>query len=94
MREKQRALVVTLVLLCLSAAVVLYSLNTGTLKLSPVMVIKTLFGFGDFQSETVLFDYRLPRIVVTMLAGIGLGIAGGILQSLSVTRWPILGLLD
>ncbi|MHB7991815.1 FecCD family ABC transporter permease [Bacillus safensis] len=83
MREKQRALVVTLVLLCLSAAVVLYSLNTGTLKLSPVMVVKTLFGFGDFQSETVLFDYRLPRIVVTMLAGIGLGIAGGILQSLS-----------
>ncbi|MEK5337773.1 iron ABC transporter permease [Bacillus sp. FSL M8-0166] len=83
MREKQRALVVTVVLLCLSVAVVLYSLNTGTLKLSPVMVVKTLFGFGDFQSETVLFDYRLPRIVVTMLAGIGLGIAGGILQSLS-----------
>ncbi|PRR90629.1 MULTISPECIES: FecCD family ABC transporter permease [unclassified Bacillus (in: firmicutes)] len=83
MREKQRALVVTVVLLSLSAAVVLYSLNTGTLKLSPLVVIKTLFGFGDFQSETVLFDYRLPRIVVTMLAGIGLGIAGGILQSLS-----------
>ena len=83
MREKQRALAVTVVLLCLSAVVVLYSLNTGTLKLSPVMVVKTLFGFGDFQSETVLFDYRLPRIVVTMLAGLGLGIAGGILQSLS-----------
>ncbi|GLF88921.1 iron ABC transporter permease [Bacillus safensis] len=83
MKEKQRALVVTVVLLCLSAAVVLYSLNTGTLKLNPIVVIKTLFGFGDFQSETVLFDYRLPRIVVTILAGIGLGIAGGILQSLS-----------
>jgi iron complex transport system permease protein len=82
-REKQRALAVTVVLLCLSAAVVLYSLNTGTLKLNPLVVVKTLFGFGDFQSETVLFDYRLPRIVVTMLAGIGLGIAGGILQSLS-----------
>ncbi|MEH7799790.1 iron ABC transporter permease [Bacillus pumilus] len=83
MREKQRALVVTVVLLCLSVIVVLYSLNTGTLKLNPLVVVKTLFGFGDFQSETVLFDYRLPRIVVTMLAGIGLGIAGGILQSLS-----------
>ncbi|MED1747589.1 MULTISPECIES: FecCD family ABC transporter permease [Bacillus] len=83
MKEKQRALVVTVVLLCLSAAVMLYSLNTGTLKLSPIVVVKTLFGFGDFQSETVLFDYRLPRIVVTILAGIGLGIAGGILQSLS-----------
>ncbi|MFP3419141.1 iron ABC transporter permease [Bacillus sp. SIMBA_154] len=83
MKEKQRALVVTVVLICLSAAVMLYSLNTGTLKLSPIVVVKTLFGFGDFQSETVLFDYRLPRIVVTILAGIGLGIAGGILQSLS-----------
>ncbi|OLP65290.1 Iron-uptake system permease protein FeuC [Bacillus pumilus] len=83
MKEKQRALVVIGVLLCLSAAVVLYSLNTGTLKLSPITVVKTLFGFGDFQSETVLFDYRLPRIVVTILAGIGLGIAGGILQSVS-----------
>ncbi|MDM5299526.1 iron ABC transporter permease [Bacillus pumilus] len=83
MKEKQRALVVIGVLLCLSAAVVLYSLNTGTLKLSPIIVVKTLFGFGDFQSETVLFDYRLPRIVVTILAGIGLGIAGGILQSVS-----------
>ncbi|MEK5135694.1 iron ABC transporter permease [Bacillus sp. FSL W8-0645] len=83
MREKQRALVVTVVLLCLSVVVVLYSLNTGTLKLNPLVVVKTLFGFGDFQSEMVLFDYRLPRIVVTMLAGIGLGIAGGILQSLS-----------
>ncbi|WP_353854516.1 iron ABC transporter permease [Bacillus sp. Bos-x628] len=83
MKEKKRALVVTVVLLCLSVSVVLYSLNTGTLKLSPIVVFNTLFGFGDFQSETVLFDYRLPRIVVTILAGIGLGIAGGILQSLS-----------
>ncbi|MGE6630136.1 FecCD family ABC transporter permease [Bacillus sp. NPDC077027] len=83
MKEKKRALFVTAVLLFLSAAVVLYSLNTGTLKLSPLMVMKTLFGFGDFQSETVLFDYRLPRIVITILAGIGLGVAGGILQSLS-----------
>lgn len=83
MKEKPRTLVVTVVLLCLSAAVVLYSLNTGTLKLNPIVVVKTLFGFGDFQSETVLFDYRLPRIIVTILAGIGLGIAGGILQSLS-----------
>ena len=32
MREKKRALAVTVVLLCLSAAVVLYSLNTGTLN--------------------------------------------------------------
>lgn len=31
----------------------------------------------------VLFDFRLPRILVTMLAGIGLGISGAILQGLS-----------
>lgn len=94
MREKQRALVVTVVLLCLSVAVVLYSLNTGTLKLNPLVVVKTLFGFGDFQSETVLFDYRLPRIVVTMLAGVGLVLREAFCKVYLETRWLIQGLLD
>ena len=40
-------------------------------------------GYGDFESATVLYDYRMPRIIITMLAGIGLGISGAILQGLS-----------
>jgi iron complex transport system permease protein len=81
--DTKRAYIVTTVFCFICLAAVLISLNTGSLKISPVKVIQTFLGQGDFRSSTVLFDYRLPRIVITMLAGIGLGISGAILQGLS-----------
>ncbi|PEN16117.1 iron ABC transporter permease, partial [Bacillus wiedmannii] len=74
---------VTTIFGCISIAVILISLNTGTLSIAPLRVIETLLGYGDFESATVLYDYRMPRIIITMLAGIGLGISGAILQGLS-----------
>ncbi|MGE7762929.1 FecCD family ABC transporter permease [Peribacillus sp. NPDC097895] len=81
--DNKRAYTVTMVFILISIVAVLISLNTGTLRLSPFKVIQTLFGYGDFKSSTVLFDYRMPRILITMLAGVGLGISGAILQGLS-----------
>lgn len=81
--DNKRAYTVTMVFISISIVAVLISLNTGTLRLSPFKVIQTLFGYGDFKSSTVLFDYRMPRILITMLAGVGLGISGAILQGLS-----------
>ncbi|MEK8127814.1 iron ABC transporter permease [Paenibacillus filicis] len=78
-----RAVAVGLVLAALSAAVILYSLNTGTIRIAPWSVLQTLLGHGTPDDHTVLFDYRLPRICVTVLAGIGLGLSGAILQGLS-----------
>ncbi|MDQ0198925.1 iron complex transport system permease protein [Neobacillus ginsengisoli] len=82
-QDTKRAFIVTTVFSFISIAAVLVSLNTGSLKIPPVKVIQTFLGQGDFQSSTVLFVYRLPRIVITMLAGVGLGISGAILQGLS-----------
>nr|WP_254450604.1 iron ABC transporter permease [Cohnella herbarum] len=76
---------VVLMVICLG--VLIFSLNTGTIKLSPMQVLQTLFGFGTAKEETVLFDYRMPRILITMLAGIGLGVSGAILQG--VFRNPL-----
>ncbi|MDF9761914.1 iron complex transport system permease protein [Peribacillus simplex] len=81
--DNKRAYIVTMVFIFISIVAVLISLNTGTLRISPLKVIQTLFGNGDFKSTTVLFDYRMPRILITMLAGVGLGISGAILQGLS-----------
>ncbi|WP_436114144.1 FecCD family ABC transporter permease [Peribacillus frigoritolerans] len=81
--DNKRAYTVTIVFILMSIVAVLISLNTGTLRISPLKVIQTLFGYGDFKSSTVLFDYRMPRILITMLAGVGLGISGAILQGLS-----------
>nr|WP_227551739.1 iron ABC transporter permease [Metabacillus sediminilitoris] len=67
----------------ISITIVLISLNTGSLQIAPLKVIQTLFGYGDYKSSLVLFEYRMPRILITMLGGIGLGISGAILQGLS-----------
>jgi iron complex transport system permease protein len=81
-REKRAFTVgVILLLICLSAIII--SLNTGTIRLSPLSVLHTFLGFGSPDEKLVLFEYRLPRILVTMLAGIGLGVSGAILQGLS-----------
>ncbi|EXX90783.1 iron ABC transporter permease, partial [Paenibacillus darwinianus] len=59
------------------------SLNTGFIRLSPVDVLRTLLGTGTDQQSLILFEFRLPRIVLSILAGAGLALAGCILQSVS-----------
>ncbi|MBT2713656.1 iron ABC transporter permease [Pseudomonas sp. ISL-88] len=82
-KETKKAAAAGFFLLLITAGIILIGLNTGSFRLTPLTVGKTLFGYGTFQSTTVLFDYRLPRILVTMMAGIGLGVAGAILQGVS-----------
>lgn len=65
----KRSIVVSITLLCIAIAVIVISLNTGTIRLSPVAVLQTLLGNGSSDDQIVLFDYRLPRILVTVLAG-------------------------
>ena len=76
----RRALTVSIILLLLAAAVIMISLNTGTIALSPVTVWRTLLGYGTSEESMILYEYRMPRIIVTMLAGIGLGISGAVFQ--------------
>ncbi|MFJ7889499.1 FecCD family ABC transporter permease [Lysinibacillus xylanilyticus] len=59
------------------------SMNTGVIKLTPMEVIRTLFGQGDTQQQLILFEFRLPRIVLAVLVGISLAISGAILQGIS-----------
>lgn len=62
----------------------LVSLNLGVIRIPPAGVFRTLFGQGTGQEELVLFQFRLPRMVIALLAGAGLAVSGTILQS--VTR--------
>ncbi|MCF7756315.1 iron ABC transporter permease [Paenibacillus xylanexedens] len=83
----KRSIIVSITLLCIAIAVIVISLNAGTIRLSPAAVLQTLLGNGSSDDQIVLFDYRLPRILVTVLAGAGLGIAGAALQG--ITRNPL-----
>ncbi|WP_322906608.1 iron ABC transporter permease [Paenibacillus campi] len=72
-----------IVLIVLAFAVLLISMNTGFTKMSPFEVLRTLFGGGTAREQLILFQFRLPRIVIALLVGIGLAVAGAILQGVS-----------
>ena len=59
------------------------SMNTGFMRLSPLEVLHTLLGEGSKQQKLILFDFRLPRIVISLLIGAGFAVSGSILQGLS-----------
>lgn len=56
--------------------------NVGQYKMDFITVIKTLFGFGDQYSNVSLFEFRLPRLILAILVGVGMGISGVVMQNL------------
>lgn len=61
----------------------LISMNSGYAKLSPLDTLRTLLGGGTGKENLILFSFRLPRIVISMLIGGGLALSGCIIQSIS-----------
>jgi len=78
-----RGVTVIVVFAVLLFLMLLVSMNTGYTPLGPLEVIETLFGAGTPKQELILFEFRLPRIVISMLVGAGLAVAGCILQGIS-----------
>ncbi|MEI7026682.1 FecCD family ABC transporter permease [Paenibacillus sp. y28] len=72
-----------IILTGLVVAMMLVSLNSGLIRLDPLEVIRTLLGGGTKESAIVLYDIRLPRIVLSVLVGAGFAVAGSILQGVS-----------
>ena len=61
----------------------IFSMNTGYIRLSPLDVLRTLLGHGTAKQELILFEFRLPRIMISVLIGMGLAVAGCIFQGIS-----------
>ncbi|MFE4897136.1 FecCD family ABC transporter permease [Peribacillus butanolivorans] len=57
--------------------------SLGYSNLSYDRLIPTLFGQGTFKEEFILFSVRLPRIIITLLAGMALALSGAILQGIT-----------
>ncbi|MDZ5783133.1 FecCD family ABC transporter permease [Marinococcus luteus] len=58
-------------------------LSMGEVSLTPFETLQTLLGMGSSKSEIVLFQFRLPRLVLGILIGMGLAVSGAILQGVS-----------
>ncbi|ANB55808.1 fecCD transport family protein [Anoxybacillus sp. B7M1] len=80
--KKQR--IIICILLALIILTIVVGMGMGYASLSYDRLIPTLFGQGTFKEEFILFSIRLPRIIITLLAGMALALSGAILQG--VTR--------
>ncbi|USG66190.1 iron ABC transporter permease [Brevibacillus ruminantium] len=82
-RRKARTYIVMAVLAVLIIICFVVSMSTGQVRLTPIDMFKTLVGLGTAKQEMILFDFRLPRIVIAVLVGAGLAVSGAILQGVS-----------
>lgn len=82
-RRKKRAFFVMAILSALIIVSFIISMNTGFIRLTPLEVLKTLFGAGTDKQQLILFDFRLPRIVICILIGAAFAVSGCIIQGLS-----------
>ena len=79
--RKQRIILFSLFALIIITLVI--GLGLGYASLSYDRLIPTLLGQGTFKEEFVLFSVRLPRIIITLLAGMALALSGAILQGIT-----------
>ncbi|WP_282938593.1 iron ABC transporter permease [Paenibacillus sp. RC67] len=79
--KKQRLILCILLVLIIITIVI--GMGLGYSKLSYNRLIPTLLGQGTFKEDFVLFSVRLPRIVITLLAGMALAVSGSILQGIT-----------
>ena len=65
-----------------TALVFIVSTGIGDMNISPLSVVQVFFGGGTEMEQLVVTSFRLPRIIVALMVGISLAVAGGILQGM------------
>ena len=59
------------------------SFAIGRYSISPISLIKALFGFSiTAQEKTIIFNLRLPRIIIAAFLGAGLSLSGLVYQGI------------
>lgn len=79
--KKQRLLLCLFIVLI--AATIVIGMGTGNAPLSYDRLLPTLLGEGTFTEEFILFSIRMPRLIITLLAGMALALSGAILQGIT-----------
>lgn len=88
--RRLRLVFIAVVILFIS---VIFSLTQGSMKISIADIIDTLMGKASSVNEFVIFNIRLPRIIMTAFIGIGLALSGCIIQCIARNPLAETGLL-
>lgn len=71
-----------IVLMIIAFIVFVVSTAIGEMKINPLTVLKVFVGSGPEMETLIISSFRLPRIIIALLVGISLAVAGGILQGM------------
>ena len=83
-KARWRFIITMTIILCLIVVTSYFSLISGTFDMTVKAVLQTLFRVNPVSDfDLVIFDFRLPRIVIAGLVGVSLGIAGTVIQGVT-----------
>jgi len=73
---------ILLILTILMVLVAVIGINAGKMNLTPAEVLSVILGKGTPKQNLIVMEFRLPRIILAVFVGIGMGVSGCIMQSL------------
>ena len=82
--KKRLALIIAFVV---TIGVALVAAGIGSLHIPVGEIVKTIFGMGDAQSQTVIMGIRIPRVLTALIVGALLASSGAVMQC--VLRNPL-----
>ncbi|WP_328462517.1 FecCD family ABC transporter permease [Streptomyces sp. NBC_00448] len=82
-RVDRRSLLVCAGLTVIALAVSVVLIGTGDYHIAPLDVLRSLTGHGNPGQDFIVRQLRLPRVVVALLVGASLGMAGAAFQTVS-----------
>lgn len=80
--RRHREVRVTAVVLAVVVVAAVGGLALGDYALTPAEVWGALVGRGSALDRTVVWDLRLPRVVLAVVSGAAFGLAGGVFQTI------------
>lgn len=83
LRQRNRSIKLIIGFAILLIVGFIISLNIGRYSITPPEVLQTLIGQGSKSQSFVLFQLRLPRMIIAVLMGAGLAVSGAVLQGVS-----------
>lgn len=86
-RLKRRQSIVFIISLILLLLAITWSITSGKYQMDVITYLRTLIGHGEPMDTLILMNFRMPRMIIMLLAGMALSVSGVIIQS--VTKNPL-----
>jgi len=81
-KKNLRRIIIIIILFVILVSTFILGCCLGPYAISFVDICKTLFGHGNENTNLVIFEFRLPRLILTLFIGVGMGASGVIMQNL------------